>query len=166
MYKFSKTSKRRLKTCDPKLQRIANKAIQYVDFSVITGHRNKHAQNKLYPRYTKVKWPYSKHNSYPSQAIDIAPYIKPYGTITGSDKQIREIAKRHNLSIIQTRNFILKAYARLIGIFEGIAFQHGIKLRLGIDWDGDFDMLDQSFHDLGHIELKEFKYVRRHFWEA
>jgi len=155
MYKFSKTSGERLDECDIKLQIVGNHAIQYVDFSVITGHRNKATQNSLYPKFTKVKWPNGKHNSYPSKAIDVAPYISPYGTITGHPTQIVSIAKTRNISKAQAEEFVVKAYARLIGIMEGIAFEKGVKLRVGLDWDGDFDTLDQKFNDLGHIELRE-----------
>jgi len=28
-----------------------------------------------------------------------------------------------------------------------------IKIRTGWDWDGDLDLSDQNFNDLGHIEL-------------
>jgi len=137
------------------LQKICNEGINYVDFSILYGHRNKKDQNSRYPKYTKLRWPNSRHNKFPSRAIDVAPYIKPYGTITGHDQQIRQIAALKNISHLAARQFVFKAYARLIGILEGIAFKEGIGIRVGLDWDGDFDLLDQTFNDLAHIELKE-----------
>jgi peptidoglycan L-alanyl-D-glutamate endopeptidase CwlK len=154
MYSFSKRSKSHLITCDRKLQAICNDAIKYADFTVVTGHRTKTEQNKLYPKYTKVFWPNSRHNSFPSEAVDVAPYIKPYGALVGSDQQLIKIANMRSTSTEQARIFVFKAYARLIGILEGIAFKRGIDLRVGLDWDGDFDLLDQKFNDLMHIELR------------
>ncbi len=41
----------------------------------------------------------------------------------------------------------------LQGILYAIARAEGIDVRLGVDWDSDLDFFDQSFDDLGHIEL-------------
>lgn len=155
MYSFSARSMRNLKTAHPLLQDISKEVIKYVDFTVITGHRSEEEQNALYPKYTKLRWPNGKHNTYPSVAIDIAPYIPPFGVIHGDPNQVESIMQLTGKSKGQVNSFIEKAYARLIGIFEGVAyFKFGTTLRLGIDWDHDFNTLDQSFHDLGHIELK------------
>lgn len=154
MASFGRTSSNNLATCDWKIQEICNEAIKYMDFSIITGHRNKEAQNALYPKYTKLKWPHGKHNSYPSRAVDVAPYILPYGAIFGHRDQIRDMMYRHSISKTEAYNFVLKSYARLIGFIEAIAASKEVAIRVGIDWDGDYDMLDQSFHDLGHWELK------------
>jgi peptidoglycan L-alanyl-D-glutamate endopeptidase CwlK len=157
MYKFSQRSLQRLNTCDPKLRALCIDAIKYVDFSVISGHRTKAEQDAKFPKYTKLQWPNSKHNKMPSHAVDVAPYIKPYGTLTGHPSQVINIANTRGINTSQAEIFVLKAYARLIGIFEGIAMKRSIKIKVGLDWDGDFDLLDQSFNDLSHIELKEEK---------
>lgn len=151
---FGESSSKKLSTCDLKIQKICNEAIKYVDFSIITGHRTKEEQNALYPKFTKLKWPNGNHNSFPSRAVDVAPYIKPYGVIFGGKDQIKDMMYRHGISKVEANNFVLKSYARLIGFMEAIATTQGTDIRVGIDWDGDFDMLDQSFHDLGHWELK------------
>ena len=39
------------------------------------------------------------------------------------------------------------------GFIKGLACSMGIKIRMGADWDGDFDTKDQKFHDLPHFEL-------------
>lgn len=39
------------------------------------------------------------------------------------------------------------------GIILSIAEYEGIAIRQGMDWDGDGDFMDQSFDDLGHVEL-------------
>jgi peptidoglycan L-alanyl-D-glutamate endopeptidase CwlK len=152
MNKFGEASLERLGQCNDRIQLVCYKAILVADFAVITGHRNKEAQNKLYPKYTRVKWPDSKHNKNPSQAIDVAPYIEPYGTIYGSKADVKKIMKLSNVSEKAANAFIIKAYSRLIGIMEGIAAENDVEIRVGLDWDGDMDMLDQTFHDLGHWE--------------
>jgi peptidoglycan L-alanyl-D-glutamate endopeptidase CwlK len=155
MPSFSNVSRTRLEQCHPHLQLILNEAISYVDFSVVTGYRDKETQNSLYTQgFSKVIYPNSKHNKFPSKAVDVAPYYKQYGgALFGGPEQVKRIMRYTNKSRNEVESFIVKAYARLIGIFEGIATQNGISIRVGLDWDGDFDTLDQTFHDLGHIEL-------------
>jgi hypothetical protein len=156
MPNFSQRSKDRLKTCDNKIQLICNEAIKYTDFTIVTGHRTKEEQNDLYEKgFSKLKWPKGKHNSSPSQAVDVAPYIKPFGAIFGGPEQVKRIVQQTGKSKAEVNSFIEKAYARLVGILEGIAMSNGINIRVGLDWDNDFNTLDQTFHDLGHIELDE-----------
>jgi peptidoglycan L-alanyl-D-glutamate endopeptidase CwlK len=75
MNKFSSHSKAQLKSCDLKLQEIMNRAILEYDFSVICGYRNEHDQNEAFDNgNSKLKFPNSMHNCYPSLAVDVAPY--------------------------------------------------------------------------------------------
>lgn len=75
MPSFSTRSKERLATCHPDIQKVLNEAIKHYDFSVIWGHRGKEAQNRAYEDgNSKLKWPQSRHNSQPSEAVDIVPY--------------------------------------------------------------------------------------------
>lgn len=155
MPSFSNKSKERLEQCHTHLQLVANEAIKYTDFTVVTGHRNKDEQDDLYDRgFSKLKYPNSKHNPTPSLAIDIAPYYSDYGALFGGPEQVKRIIQITGKSKKEVENFVQKAYARLVGIFEGIALSNNISLRVGLDWNGDFDTLDQTFHDLGHLELK------------
>lgn len=153
-YNFGAASTERLLTCEKDIQLILNETIKVIDFTVVYGHRTQEEQDNLYPKFSKVKFPNSKHNPYPSQAVDVAPFIKPYGYISGSPEQIKQIAVVAGITEEEARDFVLKAYARLIGHIERVAFNLGIEIRAGMDWDGDFDTTDQKFHDLGHIELK------------
>lgn len=74
-YKFSNTSKKRLLTCDKKLQDIFNEVIKERDITIVCGHRNEKDQNHAYNNgYSKVKFPNSRHNSMPSTAVDVVPY--------------------------------------------------------------------------------------------
>jgi hypothetical protein len=75
MPKFSKRSLSNLVTCHPLLQELAHEVIKDFDFTVIEGHRDKSSQMKAFASKTsKLKWPRSKHNQWPSQAFDALPY--------------------------------------------------------------------------------------------
>jgi peptidoglycan L-alanyl-D-glutamate endopeptidase CwlK len=85
-FKFSKSSESRLATCHPDLQAICREVIKHYDFTVVCGHRNKAEQQKaLKQGYSKLPWPKSRHNTHPSEAVDVAPYVK--GKIPWDDTQ-------------------------------------------------------------------------------
>lgn len=136
MPQFSEVSKQKLATCDSRLQLVLNEAIKYVDFTVLEGHRNRDAQNQAVLEGKSQKlWPSGKHNDSPSRAVDIAPWL-PEVKIDWKD---------------------IVAFGRLMGVVQLIGMQHGIKLRFGLDWDGDWRTVDQdpteSFMDAPHVEL-------------
>lgn len=125
---FSKTSLDRLATCHPKIQEVMNEVIKYEDFIVIEGHRDKEAQNRAFREgKSKLDWPHGKHNTLPSNAIDIAPCPLDW-----------------NDSL---------AFARLAGYVQAVADSKGIRLRWGGDWDRDGQSKDERFLDLVHLEL-------------
>ena len=134
MPKFSQKSKDNLATCCITLQNLFNEVIQRVDCSVNCGHRGEEAQTKAYnEKRSKVKFPYGKHNSIPSLAVDVYPY--PYDW--GNPDSIENWKKFYYFG----------------GIVRGIAWELGIKVRWGGDWDSDNDLTDQSFNDLPHWEV-------------
>lgn len=116
----------------PQVQQVCDFILQEVaDVSLITGHRTEAEQNALYPAFTKVKWPNSQHNHYPSLAVDLQPY--PYPDHEGElREQLTYIAGR----VVQW------------GIHEGI------NVRWGGDWDRDGDITDNKFDDLFHFEVR------------
>jgi peptidoglycan L-alanyl-D-glutamate endopeptidase CwlK len=128
---FSKRSNSKLLTCNPHLQYIARKAIQIIDFSVIWGYRDEESQNKAYAEgNSNLRFPHSKHNSYPAQAFDFAPYPIDWEDID---------------------RFIYVG-----GIIRGIAHEVGIRVRWGADWDSDGQLKDErKLRDFGHVELLE-----------
>lgn len=90
MPSFGQQSKNKLVTCDEQLQDILNEAINHIDFSVIDGHRPRDRQDRYYREGTsKVRWPNSKHNKYPSKAVDIVPYP---GGFNNTDSKFYELA--------------------------------------------------------------------------
>ena len=75
MPKFSSHSLRRLGQCHPLLQRLMLSVVEETDISIICGFRNEADQNDAYKRgASKLKWPRSKHNKQPSEAVDAVPY--------------------------------------------------------------------------------------------
>ena len=72
---FGKRSLTALATCDPALQRVARRAIELTDFTVLEGHRGREAQEAAFAAgLSKAHFGQSSHNSEPSQAFDVAPY--------------------------------------------------------------------------------------------
>ena len=127
---FGTASKRRLAELHPDLQRVLLAAIQIMDFSVVCGYRGQADQEKAVREGKSTKhFPDSKHNTTPSRAADLCPYR---GGLRWEDRE---------------------AFYFLGGIILATARQLGIKVRLGLDWDGDGDLHDQTFHDLPHVEL-------------
>lgn len=126
MPKFSPRSQRELSTCHWKLQAILWDAIEIVDFTVLEGHRSPEKQREAYDKgFSKVLE--GTHNVLPSCGVDVAPYP---------------------LDWADERRFYL-----LAGVILVIAYERGIKIRWGGDWDSDGDLTDQTFNDIGHFEL-------------
>jgi peptidoglycan L-alanyl-D-glutamate endopeptidase CwlK len=127
---FGRTSDLRLQTVDWRLLMIAEEAIKITDFTVLEGYRNPTRQDSLFNQgLSKVKGGDSKHNSWPSMAIDVAPY-----PIDWDD----------------TERFV-----KLAGVFEAAAYSLGMQdeLRWGGDWDGDNRLTEETFRDYGHFEI-------------
>ena len=125
-----RSTKVRSELC-PELQEVADFILNEVcDVSLICGHRSEEEQNALYPRFTKVKWPNSKHNKLPAEGVDLQPFPYPE-----SDQLLRE-----QLSYIAGRAI---QYAQ----------SRHIHLRWGGDWDRDGDLSDNNFDDLFHFEV-------------
>ncbi|MCP4442857.1 MAG: M15 family metallopeptidase [Aureispira sp.] len=130
MFKYGKSSEKRLSSCDERLQRIMREVLKRStqDVSILCGHRTEEEQNKAFnENKSKVTFPNSKHNSKPSSAVDIAPY-----PIDWDD----------------TERFKL-----LTKVVLSVAKEMGINIRWGGDWDMDGDTTDQTFNDLPHFEL-------------
>ena len=86
-YSFNATSTARLHTCHPLLVTLFRRALAHPDMphdlTVVYGHRSAAEQAALYAKgrtmpgdiVTYAKPGKSKHNTKPSQAIDVVPYI-------------------------------------------------------------------------------------------
>ena len=134
MPSFSASSHRNLNSCESPLVLLFNAVVAEYDCTVLVGLRGKEEQDELLRRgLSKLSWPNSKHNVRNdgslqlSRAVDVAPYPIDWNN------------REH--------------FVHFAGFVRGRASALDIRLRWGGDWDGDFDLADQTFMDLVHYEL-------------
>lgn len=129
MPNFDHTSANRAQGCCDELIRVLNASIKKYDFRVMCGHRNQADQELAYKNKTSpLRWPNSKHNKFPSDAVDLLPNcLVVNGKIDWNDKKAFE-----------------KAYAELTAVIMEEAGRLGIKIR----WGGTFKR-----RDLPHYEI-------------
>jgi len=136
MPSFNAVSTMNLETCHADLIVLFNIVVLYYDCSVIDGYRVKAKQDLYYKTgASKSKYPDSKHNSIPSMAVDVVPYIP--------GKDCFNIRQCHDFG----------------GYVKGVAdmlHRDGIinhKIRHGGDWNMNRDVNDEKLRDLVHFEL-------------
>ena len=137
-FSFGSRSNKRLDTCHPDLERVARRAIliTHIDFTIVCGLRGKIAQDTAFhDGFSKKAWPNSKHNGEApsfavSHALDFAPWIN--GTINWNDEG---------------------SFYVVGSVFMVAAKMEEVEVRGGWDWDRDGLTEDQSFMDIGHLEL-------------
>lgn len=117
MFKFSKRSLNNLATADEKLQLLFNEVIKEIDCTVIYGHRTPEEQFELFKKgreridgwwqvvdKSKVVTNLdgtikkSKHNYYPSKAVDVVPYPLDWNDID-SFKLLASVVKRKAMEL-------------------------------------------------------------------
>lgn len=134
MAKYSEASQYKLKTCHKDLQVVMNVVIKYFDNTIVCGNRGQQQQNKAYnDGFSKVKYPNSKHNSLPSDAVDAIPY-----PIDWKDVNRMRYFAGFVVGIAQV-------------LYDNKVISH--KVRWGGDWDKDTDLGDQRWNDFPHFEL-------------
>lgn len=133
---FSKTSKKRLANCHKDLQALFFEVVKNYDCTIVCGYRGKEDQERAFSeKKSKVHFPNSKHNVFPSLAVDAASF-----EVNSIDWTVRQAIY-------------------FAGYVKGVAdqlFDKGImkhKIRVGADWDNDNDIDDQTFNDYPHFEL-------------
>jgi len=138
MFRYGEKSLEHIRKLHKDLQLILGEAIKYVDITVIDSHRDEDTQNKYFKEgKSKVKFPNSKHNKFPSMAVDIIPLKFP--------NNFKDWAK----------------FAYMIGIVKGISeemYKNGTikhRLRFGLDFNRDGILFNDSFIDAPHIELED-----------
>ena len=137
MPSFGQRSLERLATCDPDLQRLFADVVKRFDCSVISGHRTPDEQQELYAQgrtkpgriitYKDGVNSLSKHNHYPSIAVDVVPYPIEWGNT--------------------------ERMCYFAGWVMQTAHSMGISLKWGGDWNRDTNTADERFVDLPHFEL-------------
>lgn len=96
-----------------------NEVIKTYDLTIIWGYRNKALQNSFHRQGTGLKWPNSKHNVKPSEAVDVAPW------------------KNHGIDWENEIEFVI-----LAGLILSVAKKLGIELK----WGGLFSNLRDYGH--------------------
>lgn len=130
MPEFSARSIEKLDTCHPLLRLLFKRVIEGYDCTVVWGFRDEATQNKFYQNgRSQKKWPDGPHNTYPSLAADVAPYIN--GSVSYDIKQCYQFA----------------------GYVLGVADMLGIQIINGGDWNRNRNIYDQTFNDLTHFQL-------------
>lgn len=142
MFRFSKNSKKELRTMDPKLQEVFSLALKLsnVDFGISEGHRAISRQKKLYARgrtepgdiVTNIDGvnDLSDHNYSPSKAGDIYAFVN--GRANYDD--------------------IYMMY--LGGVITSAAKVLDVEIKWGGNWDGDGILLtDQNLKDAPHYAI-------------
>lgn len=128
---FSKTSKNKLGSCHPSLQKLFGAVIEHFDCKILEGHRLRQQQDYLFSLgKSKLKYPKSKHNRTPSEAVDAAPY-----PIDWNDRD---------------------RFHFFAGFVCATARALKIKIRWGGNWSGDLvdGFKKNNFDDLCHFELE------------
>jgi peptidoglycan L-alanyl-D-glutamate endopeptidase CwlK len=117
----------------PILQDVADYILQNIaDITLLSGHRTERQQNHLFTMgRSRLQYPKSKHNRFPSEALDFQPYPYP-------DQEPELWA---GLALVAGAAI---AYAEQ---------KHGVKLRWGGDWNQNGSVVDNGFDDLFHLEL-------------
>ena len=145
---FSSTSKERLSTCDPYIQKVLNIAISrsQIDFGIAQGKRSVEDQKKYFnegkskvnpDNYSKEELPLKgKHIT--DDVYTLAGAVDIYAYISGKGASWDE----NHLCYIA-------------GVIMSIDAELENKLRWGGNWDMDGEIVsDQGFDDLPHFEMK------------
>lgn len=151
MFLFRAKDQDRLNTSCADLILLFTEVIKHRACRILKGRRGKKEQNDAFnENRSKVKYPNSKHNKVPSEAVDACPdpIPKNWGGV-----HWKLIPKKYRNQIKREVKELHKFY-EFAGYIKGIADCKGIKIRQGHDWDGDQEFNDQSFDDLIHTETK------------
>lgn len=139
MFPYSRHSQARLDTCHEDINVIWNELAKYINTSVFCGHRNQEDQDEAFEKgLSELKWPNSKHNQYPSMAIDSGPYHVQLGNTDWKDELAFAVFAGHVMCTARK-------------LYQEKKITHLI--RWGGDWDMDGRSRDERFIDLPHFEL-------------
>ena len=160
MAAYGESSEKELLTaCEP-LQKLFRRVLQHgYDHKILKGYRGEIEQDLSYTQgKSQKKWPSSSHNINPSNAVDAVPWIKKLGSGLEIPWPPR-LPFLSSLSEDQRKDFekyrkCWMQFAHFAGYVKGVADEMGIPIRLGVDWDSDFSVIDNSFDDAPHVEIR------------
>lgn len=95
MNPLNEISMKRLSQCHDILQNLFSQVSRLTSIAILCGHRDKDEQETAFNLgNSKLHFPQSKHNQYPSLAVDVAPYpidwqdIKRFQTLAELVRQV------------------------------------------------------------------------------
>lgn len=137
MYQFGDRSRAVLKTLHYDLKVLCCELILRRDVALIEGHRTNERQAELLAaKKTKVGPGKSRHNPYPSLAVDMIPW--PFAQEDWEDRDKFHLFAGYVLGVAEM-------------LYKRGDMKH--KLRWGGDWDKDWETSDNAFDDFPHFEL-------------
>jgi len=155
MFSYSAHSTAQRATLHVHLQQVLDRLLEVHDFRIDEGARTAEKQWEAFNGgFSKVKgdaeYPHRIREDGFSWACDIYPYIN---------------GKRIDVRAVGFKPIESAQFARFLGLLEALATDYfkGLyamtnekwRLRFGIDWDRDGEILsDQTFHDWPHVELE------------
>lgn len=124
---FPEKQEAKLKTCHEDLQRLVRTVHEEFPLVVVCGHRSEKEQTAaLVGGFSKAQYPKSKHNRWPSDAVDLAPYPLDWNN--------------------------RKRFVDMYHVIMRKAKELGIEIRAGADFNQDGDLTNDPFVDLPHFE--------------
>ena len=132
-YRWGERSSNERATLHSVLQTVVDRALELSPFDlvIVHGYRNEQQQNRAYALgNTTKRWPDSLHNTFPTIAVDLAPWVN--GEIPWDRPALFQI---------------------MTGCMFAAAKDLSVDLRWGGDWDSDWDLAEHRLQDLGHFEL-------------
>jgi peptidoglycan L-alanyl-D-glutamate endopeptidase CwlK len=149
MPQFGTASLDRLAQADPRIQELFKEVVKYADCTVLCSFRGKQEQDAAFAAgNSKLRFPQSKHNSMPSQAVDVMPWHTDKPHVRWPDLSgftPKQMAQIYNYASI----------AHFAGITRGIALERGIPIRWGGDFNRNYLMEDKDSWDLPHYQLDD-----------
>jgi len=149
-FDYGVASNAQLVTVQTPLQLLLQKTIRVANISIVQGTRTVEQQiinirNEASKTLDSRHIPRDDEGNYDptllAGAFDFKPYQKGVNAYAlESDSKVERMKKKARFYHAQ-------------GIILAFADAEGIDIRQGVDWDGDGDFTDQSFDDLGHVEL-------------
>jgi len=147
MPQFGKASREKLDKADPLIQQLFSAVIKHVDCTVLCSYRGKAEQDAAYAEgNSKLKYPQSKHNSDPAQAVDVMPWNIDEPHVRWPDLSgftPEQIEKIYNYASV----------AHFAGLVRGIALEKDIPIRWGGDFNRNFMLENKDSWDFPHFEL-------------
>jgi len=128
---YGSASHNRLITCSPAVQKVMQMAAEYLNISILCGHRDKAEQEEAVKKgFSQVHFPNSDHNRFPSDAVDAGIFRPDIANVDYNDRP---------------------AFGFLAGVLHVCAEQQGCVAVWGHDWDHDFNFNEHEFKDLPHF---------------